>query len=348
MNTEIKERKTYLDILRVAAAIFVITIHVIEQYEDSLAGSQRAIMIAINTLVRSAVPIFVMISGALWLDPSKNVGAKRIARAVARIVSAFVVWSAFYAVVFNAVYMKQNAKSVIAAFFRGQMHLWFLFMMACLYLLIPFLRRIAESRRLVGYFLILSLIFTFILPVVRSVLKGGASDAAEYINQKTYFHFTLGYAPYFLLGRYIASGDFKLRIRCVVYAFGAAAFLASVLSTVFLEPSAAQFKTYYFNAFHPFMLFQSAALFMLAKYAFSKAFGSERSRGALRYLSARMFGVYLVHLFVIKVVCRFTKIALPAIGAALLTPITVAIVFAASLAISALLGLIPLVNKYIV
>ena len=162
---ETKDRKTYLDVLRVLAALFVITIHVIEQYDELFTGGELPAMVALNTFVRPAVPIFVMISGALWLDPARKIGPRRVAAGVCRIVSAFVVWSALYAIAFNAVYLKQDARNVIIAFFRGQMHLWFLFMMACLYLLIPFFRRISQSRRLVAYFLILSLVFTFLLIV---------------------------------------------------------------------------------------------------------------------------------------------------------------------------------------
>ena len=345
---ETKDRKTYLDVLRVLAALFVITIHVIEQYDELFTGGELPAMVALNTFVRPAVPIFVMISGALWLDPARKIGPRRVAAGVCRIVSAFVVWSALYAIAFNAVYLKQDARNVIIAFFRGQMHLWFLFMMACLYLLIPFFRRISQSRRLVAYFLILSLVFTFILPVVRSLLRGGAAGVAEYISSKTYFHFTLGYAPYFLLGRFLDSTELRRPARFAIYALGLASLAASVLLTVFYEPARAQFTTSNINAFHPFILLQSAALFTFAKYGFSRLSFSDRSRAVWRFLAARMFGVYLVHLLVIKAVCRFTKLGGAPTFAALMVPIAVAATFAVSLAISAILSRIPVVNRYIV
>ena len=50
-------------------------------------------------LARFAVPIFVMISGALFLDPKKDIPIRKIySKYILRIVIAFVFWSVVYAV----------------------------------------------------------------------------------------------------------------------------------------------------------------------------------------------------------------------------------------------------------
>ena len=339
------ERKTYLDILRIAAAVFVVAIHVINSGADASAGADRVLLIALHTLVRTAVPIFVMISGSLWLDPERNVGAKRVAKGIARLACAFVVWSAFYAVVQTKLLEGASLKKAAVAFITGPEHMWFIFMMACLYLLVPILRKVAESRALVGYFAILAVVFTFILPFTLAVL---GSDVLYAVNNKLHFSFTLGFVSYFMIGRFLASADLRRWARYVIYALGIAAFAASVLMTVWLETESQQFRTVFINPEHPFVLMQAAALFTFGRYALSKPNYKDRTRRALRAVAGCTFGVYLVHPIVIEVLRRVTHLEVTSFSAAVTVPAAVLIVFAVSLGISALIRRIPVLKNYIV
>lgn len=339
------ERKTYLDVLRIVAAVFVVAIHVINSGADASTGADRSLLIALHALVRTAVPIFVMISGALWLDPAREVGAKRVAKGVARLACAFVVWSAFYAIVQTKLLEGGSLKKAAVAFVTGPEHMWFIFMMACLYLLVPILRKVAESRALTAYFALLSLVFTFILPIALAVLK---SDVLYAVNKKLHFSFTLGFVSYFMIGRFLASADLKRWARYAVYALGIASFAASVFLTVCREPASSQFTTVYINPEHPLVMFQAAAIFTFGRYALSKPRYKDNTRRALRAVSGCTFGVYLVHPIVIEALRRITHLEITSFCAAITVPAAVLIVFAVSLGISALIRLIPVLNKYIV
>ena len=342
---EIRERKAYLDILRIVAAVFVVGIHVVKLGANESAGADRAVLIAIHTLVRSAVPLFLMISGALWLDPKREVKPRRVARGVARLVCAFVFWSAVYAVVQTVLLEGKGIKAAVVSFVTGADHMWFIYMMLCMYLLVPILRKVAENRAVVGYFVLLSLFFTFTLPIVTGKLS---SDVVNAVNEKTHFYFTLGYVPYFMLGQYLASGEIKRPARCVIYALGLAAFVATVILTVRLELPERQFVTFRINPSHPFVLLQAAAIFTFARYALSKISFRDRTRRALCAVSARTFGVYLVHPLVIEALHRLSGFDMNTLPAALSAPLFITAVFAVSFGVSAIFSLIPVVKKYIV
>ncbi len=67
-----------------------------------------------------------MISGRFFLDPDREMPFSKILRSVERLVLAFVVWNVVY-------------------------HFWYLYMIVGLYLITPFLRRIAEDKQLSEY-----------------------------------------------------------------------------------------------------------------------------------------------------------------------------------------------------
>ena len=74
-----KNRIYYLDILRVIACLFVILIHSSAQYVIENVGSLNFWTgNIIDGLSRVAVPIFVMISGALLLDKNYNYTEKKL------------------------------------------------------------------------------------------------------------------------------------------------------------------------------------------------------------------------------------------------------------------------------
>ncbi len=88
-----------------------------------------------DSIVRWAVPSFVMISGALFLQ--RDIPFKKFfSKYIFRIVTAFLFWSFVYAV---ANYAKN--KDIIKAlghFIMGHYHLWFLFMITGLYIYCTF------------------------------------------------------------------------------------------------------------------------------------------------------------------------------------------------------------------
>ena len=100
---------------------------------------------------RWCVPVFVMISGALLLNPSKNEPFKDFYQKRAlRIAPAIVFWSVFYLLWGALMYRLDGIPMNAAAWLRKATsgapyyHLWYLYMLAGLYLFAPYLRALYQ------------------------------------------------------------------------------------------------------------------------------------------------------------------------------------------------------------
>ena len=151
------KRQTELDILRLLAMLAVIMIH--GGLNPPTDGEMvRRIYSGVHVLIVWCVPVFFMISGRFFLDPARGVTLRRVlTKYVPHIVTAFLFWSAVYTVYYirSGGYAGLNVFGILAQFIEGPYHFWYLYTLAGLYLLTPFLRKIAEDDRLLRYFLLL-------------------------------------------------------------------------------------------------------------------------------------------------------------------------------------------------
>ena len=96
-----RRRVIYFDILRIVAIFFVVFVHLAAQHWADVDVSSRA-WFAFNlycTTGKWSVPIFVMISGALFLGRDVSISAI-LKKNVARIATVFLFWSDCYALVY--------------------------------------------------------------------------------------------------------------------------------------------------------------------------------------------------------------------------------------------------------
>ena len=165
-----RDRIAYLDFLRVFSMIFVVMIHVVFDLFNNAAvsSSEWQIFNAYDSLSRWSVPVFVMISGALFLDSKKPFG-QILKKNVLRLAIAYVVWTIIYSIICNIYYNDFN--TTLDQLINGHFHMWFILMMIGLYLVTPLLRKIVEEKSTIRLFLILALIFAMFLPDLVKVLE---------------------------------------------------------------------------------------------------------------------------------------------------------------------------------
>ena len=177
-----RRRVIYFDILRIVASFFVVFVHLAAQHWADVDVSSRA-WFAFNlycTTGKWSVPIFVMISGALFLGRDVSISAI-LKKNVARIATVFLFWSGCYALVY-LVFRHAPLAVVLSQFITGHYHLWFLYMIVGLYLLIPLLRPIVQNETLTRYFLLLAFIFTFLLPQLALFLSFVSYQASAVLH----------------------------------------------------------------------------------------------------------------------------------------------------------------------
>lgn len=350
-----RRRVIYFDILRIVAIFFVVFVHLAAQHWADVDVSSRA-WFAFNlycTTGKWSVPIFVMISGALFLGRDVSISSI-LKKNVARIATVFLFWSACYALV-DLVFRHAPLSVVLSQLITGHYHLWFLYMIVGLYLLIPLLRPIAQNETLMRYFLMLALIFTFLLPqlaLFSSFVSHEASTVIRTVIMYSYCFFPLGFTVYFVGGYYLSRRDFSRREEAVLYAVGILALLFSIIAPVVHAKAQGAPSAVFYNYDSLNVLLTSVPIFVFAKQHLNLSSFREGDRQAkalafVRQLSRYSFGVYLVHPMVIELLQHF-GIDTFSCNAFFSVPLLAIFVFAASTAISALLNCVPIINKHFV
>ena len=345
-----RRRVIYFDILRIVAIFFVVFVHLAAQHWADVDVSSRA-WFAFNlycTTGKWSVPIFVMISGALFLGRDVSISSI-LKKNVARIATVFLFWSGCYALI-DLVFRHAPLSVVLSQFITGHYHLWFLYMIVGLYLLIPLLRPIAQSETLMRYFLLLALIFTFLLPqlvLYSSFISPQLSVVIKTVSMYTYCYFPLGLTVYFVGGYYLSRREFSRREEIILYCIGVAGLLFSIFAPVIHAKAQGAPSGIFYNYNSINVLFTSVPIFVFAKQHLNFPHIGERAYAILRKLSKYSFGVYLVHPMVIELLQHF-GIDTFFCNAFFSVPLLAVFVFAVSTAISALLSRVPIVNKYFV
>ena len=343
-------RVIYFDLLRVVAIFAVVAVHLSAMHWADVDVNSRA-WFAFNlycTAGKWSVPIFVMISGALFLGREVSISAI-LKKNVARIATVFLFWSGCYALV-DLAFRHAPLSVVLSQFITGHYHLWFLYMIVGLYLLIPLLRPIVQNETLMRYFLLLAFVFTFLLPqlaLFTSFVSHEASTIIRTVIMYSYCFFPLGFTVYFVGGYYLSRRNFSRREEIVLYCVGIAALLFSIIAPAALSRAQGVANPTFYNYNDLNVLCTSVPIFVFAKQHLNFPRMSEKAYALVRKLSKYSFGVYLVHPMVIELLQHF-GIDTFSCNAFFSVPLLAVFVFAVSTLISALLNVIPFIKDHFV
>jgi len=204
-----KNHIAYLEVLRLVACILVVGVHVsafnLEQVP--VESLNFKVMNGLDCLSILGVPLFVMISGALFLAPSYEVTVKKFyTRKIPRIVFLYFFWLLFYNVVNflenGTVWNFTNVKKQIvleSLLGKGMYHMWYLPMLAVLYLLTPFLKSFAADRKKCMLFCALGFGYSILLPTALKFEFPYRTIVESLYNQFDCSFFG-GYVTYYVLG----------------------------------------------------------------------------------------------------------------------------------------------------
>lgn len=215
-------RIVWLDAVRIAAMLAVVSIHVIAEkwYDLPIKGTDWQILNLYDGMVRWGVPVFVMISGTLFLSTELSFN-KLYRKKIWRLLMAFVGWSLIYAVVDYI-----NGCGLVRAivhFVHGHNHMWYIFMIVGVYMVVPILKRIVYDEQLMNYFMLLCFIFSFVVPqfiAIVTMINPALGDFFLYFTEKASIYLPLGYTGYFVLGYYLAYKELTKKTEYLLYSLG--------------------------------------------------------------------------------------------------------------------------------
>ena len=337
------------DVLRIVAAFAVVMLHIASQRLDtSFPSTEWEIRNVYDSFVRWCVPVFFMISGALFLNIGRNVSVGRLYKKnILHLIFIFFAWSFIYALYSANVRGDYNVSHLILRIFEGPVHFWFLKILIGLYVTIPILRMITQNKHAEEYFLIVAFITAFVLPTFFTFIglfNESAKNLVSYHYNAYGIRIASGYVGYFVLGHYLFTYRLSSSVKRFIYIMG----LFSVFSVIFLthwycHHINASSELFYDNL-NVFTLFESMAIYL----AIIDLKISKKYYPVVSGLSSLSLGVYLTHVLVFVLFSELLGIDSGSLNPLFFIPCFSLIVFMLSCLIVALIKKIPILNKLVV
>ena len=176
-------RKQFLDVLRVLATCAVVLMHVLTGATDvtdaSIMPEYRSLLLSVMDLVTWCVPIFLMISGYLFLNPERTltypVMIKKYCRRIALAILLFgVPYAASELVVAERTFRIRMIPEALKMTLMGHTwsHMWYLYLILFLYLITPLLKKVLRVLPVWGVVAMMAVIFlgSSVAPFLNKVL----------------------------------------------------------------------------------------------------------------------------------------------------------------------------------
>jgi surface polysaccharide O-acyltransferase-like enzyme len=350
-----KEGKLSLpvDLIRTFAIVLVLMLHAATEpitIVNQMSPEGVTLWWTVNiydSLARPAVPLFVMLSGALLLQPAKLGEPLGIffKKRLNRIALPFLFWgAAYFAWRFFAYGEALSANSIVQGVLNGPyVHFWFFYLLVGLYLITPVLRVVVAyiDRKTFKFFLILWFLGTAIVPLMG--LFGAFS-----LNSNVFI--VTGWVGYYLLGAYCL----KVRVRSkVLYALLILGLTWTIIGTYLVVGNIGErFSQFFYDAYSFSMIGASVALFLLLAAVPSNMLEERFPRGSrvLHLISQNTIPIYLFHVMVLESLQKGFfgfQISLATMNPVLEVPLLTAVTLLICLGIIYPLKKIPLVKKLI-
>jgi len=286
----------YINRLRILAIYSVVTAHVAMGLTMQMRPFTADWWLGcwLFYIAHAAIPIFVMISGALLLDNERQESAlefykRRLYRA--GIPLAF--WTIVYFIVRRAVDGEHlTAGAIVKLILTGDpyYHLWFLYMIAGLYLVTPVLRmfvRYSPPRDRL-------FVIVVILVLANAYFQ---TDVLLWNNRRSIFTMFIPFVGYYLCGYELRRIDPK-RIPSGVPSLAAivSAIYFAAFAPVFLDRKGGVGVRYLFDFFSLPMVFFSIGVFWAA-YLHDRTAAPPQGlhKKALEWVASTTLGVYVLH-----------------------------------------------------
>lgn len=331
---------SYYDKLRILATIAVITIHVSSNlfYHKPIGSFSWWTGSTFDAIARFGVPIFLMISGALLL-PKKEEIKVFYKKRLHRILIPFLLWLTIYyirSLPHNVTFSKASYLLLHGICSGTSYHLWYIYMLVGIYLVIPVVRIWIQNTSDRGIRIIL--ILWGILLLLR--LTETTTELVKKLNIEFFY-----YLGYVIAGYYFSIRNFG---KCNnIRKFSITAIFIGTLITLFGTYILSLYKgkphELLFNCLSPNVALMAFGIFLLFRYT---GFPKEKVPG--KWICIHSYGIYLSHVFILEQLksvywIKYLYYIYPIIG----IPVMTVLCLFLSLLLIMIIHKIPKIGKYI-
>lgn len=335
-----KARCLWLDLFKTFLTLVIVMQHSISHSWTSLPiqTPQWQVINVFFLFSRLAVPLFIMCSGIGMLSKERSISSIW-RKNIFNLLKVYISWMFIYSIFdmislhiagYTEIRLYRNV--LLKNILFGKYHTWFITMLLGLYIITPLLYTITLKKQHLQYFIILSIIFTTILPIIQHY------EQLERLNnaiQNIHMNFVVGYSMYYLLGYYIyyyvPIKPFKHTTIFFLILFTSTCFVSSYLSIQTGTPNQVLFIDFSFIA---------VILNSLMIIAFRQLFGTWESDAhfpnKLATLSKYGIAIYIMHPLFLWIIPE---------NAGLTSLLYAVIIWIIALLISIFIKKLPVINK---
>lgn len=313
-------QKTFINsfsYIRIFACYGIIVLHSLfastVYFEGEMSGSDVYWERIAEHMLMWAVPMFLMVTGALLLDPDRKLTGRKVAGYIRRMAVTLVVFT----FVFQAIdYRLGDQKTLITGwlknlvFARSWAHMWYIYLMIGLYLMTPVYQLVTRydakaeedaaaspeagrspfGGRLTLYITIVLIVCTSVLPEISSVLEQvtGSSEYSIGFGIPT----TAVYPTYIFLGYWIWNHRPGIPWSLILTVVCSGLIVAS---SIYLSPELSGILSEYSSVL---VIGQSAGIFgLLCRIPWE-------ADGWIRSMDKCTFGIYVIHMIGIRLLMK--------------------------------------------
>jgi surface polysaccharide O-acyltransferase-like enzyme len=340
-----------VDLIRTVAIFLVVMLHAAIEPDPIFAQMTQASVWhwwtenIYNTLARPSVPLFVLLSGSLLLQPSKIEPLSTFfKKRCKRIGLPFLFWGiAYFAWRFFVNHEELSLNSILQGIFAGPYyHFWFLYMLVGLYLITPILRVVVaySDRKLLGFFILLWFLGVAVAPLL-SLFTNYSLESNIFI--------ILGWVGYYLLGVYMLQVRLGSSTLLILLILG---FSWIAVGTYFTTAFFGGIRSYFFYDYlSGSVILASVALFQLLRtYSPWLETHSPRTSRLLHYISLNTLPIYLFHIMILESLQKGYfgfKISVTTLNPVIEIPLAAILTLVICLGVISLLNRIPFLKKLI-
>lgn len=316
-------RIEWIDLLKFIAIFMMIAVHC----TDNVTPAERSepwynLWGSIyGSFMRPAIPIFVMVTGALLL-PLKNTMGEFYSKRLSRLIIPFLFWSIIYNLFpwftgilglnpsiinefFAWVEPSQSFSDAIGnvamiplnfSFFAVQM--WYVYLLIGIYLYLPFFSAWVKQSSKKEQEIYLGIWFiTLFIPYIREYITPSLWGTCSW-NEFGMLYYFAGFNGYLLLGYYLMNNPISWSLRkttslsILVFAIGYAITLIGFKSITATPGQPEALVELFYTYCSPNVLFMTLPIFILAQRVKIR---SEKTKAILANISISTFGIWMSH-----------------------------------------------------
>ncbi|MBO5513690.1 MAG: acyltransferase [Mogibacterium sp.] len=292
------KRVSRFSYIRVIACMAIVLLHTMNgariYHMDTVSQGESLAAFTVCSVLMWAVPCFLMVSGALLLDPAREITwGKIFGKYIRRMLIALILFTAIFTVIRHD---PKAGTSTVSEFFNGlafnhcMAYLWYLYLMITVYLLLPLLRKAAFAMSDKGLWLLSGALIAIAI-LLQFYLMGSVEGSPAFIGIIASLQLLIGCLAYVFIGRLIFMKRLDSRICIALLVITTVALAVATYKAGQTTDDPSHISAYC----SPLVVLQSISIYSLL-------LGIKAEAGPLiRSADKCTFGIYLIHMIFVRI-----------------------------------------------